>query len=165
MFNSKLHTRGFTLIELLVVISIIGMLSSVVLVSLNQTREKARRTGIVQQMRSLVNAAETYRLDHGDYGTSVAGFCNTAGSMFDDLSLRPVVQDMLNKISSQQGIACYVINKLETINQTFLITYYDFSEAPIIDYIMCMDSNGFIGKGIATITTTYPKSAVCVPVP
>lgn len=33
--------KGFTLIELLVVVSIIGMLSSVVLVSLNNTRQKA----------------------------------------------------------------------------------------------------------------------------
>ncbi len=38
--NSK--NRGFTLIELLVVISIIGVLSSVVLVSVNDSREKAR---------------------------------------------------------------------------------------------------------------------------
>ncbi len=54
----KKYTRGFTLIELLVVISIIGMLSSVILVGLQTTRVKARNSIIVQEVQQLRNQIE-----------------------------------------------------------------------------------------------------------
>ena len=52
--------RGFTLIELLVVIAIIGVLSSIVLASINNARIKARDTVRLSDMRQIRTALELY---------------------------------------------------------------------------------------------------------
>lgn len=59
--------RGFTLIELLVVISIIGLLSSVVLASLNGARMKARDAKRLFDLHQIRLALEQYYDDHGTY--------------------------------------------------------------------------------------------------
>ncbi len=59
-----IKNRGFTLIELLVVISIIGLLSSVVIASLNNARSKGkdskRMSDVVQLQRALEIYYDTY---------------------------------------------------------------------------------------------------------
>lgn len=81
--------RGFTLIELLVVIAIIGLLSSVVLASLNSARQKGRDSKKLQDLAQLRNALELYFAQNKVYPithetaytyTNVLGNCTLSGS-------------------------------------------------------------------------------------
>lgn len=74
---SKKLQKGFTLIELLVVIAIIGILSSVVLVSLNNARAKARDSSRQANLQSIATAAALYTGDQA--GGEVAPIYTTAG--------------------------------------------------------------------------------------
>ncbi|MDP2586963.1 MAG: type II secretion system protein [Candidatus Komeilibacteria bacterium] len=64
--------RGFTLIELLVVISIIGLLSTLAVVSLNNARAKARDARRLSDLKAIQTAIEIYRDDNNDYVPNLA---------------------------------------------------------------------------------------------
>lgn len=64
-------SSGFTLIELLVIIAIIGILSSIVLVSLNTARTKAKDTQRVTELRELSKALTAYFVDTGSFPPNV----------------------------------------------------------------------------------------------
>ncbi len=83
--------KGFTLIELLVVIAIIGVLSSVVLASLNTARTKGADTAVKSNMANVRAQAELIYDTDTDYdavcganattqSTIVAGMLTAAGA-------------------------------------------------------------------------------------
>jgi len=78
MIPQSLRIRGFTLIELLVVIAIIGILSSVVLASLNTARNKGADAAIKADLAGSRAQAELY---YSENGNKYDGVCAAANGL------------------------------------------------------------------------------------
>lgn len=74
------RTRGFTLIELLVVIAIVGMLSSVIIASLNSSRAKSRDARRIADLGEIRTALELYFNANGDYPDCLYSGNHSAGT-------------------------------------------------------------------------------------
>lgn len=76
-------SHGFTLIELLVVISIIGLLASVVLVSLNSARKKSRDAKRLTDVRQIMTGLELYYNTCNSYPTNAVTLGTTKYGISD----------------------------------------------------------------------------------
>lgn len=98
--RKKIKHNGFTLIELLVVIAIIGLLSSVVLISVTKTRAKARDAKRIADLKQIQKALEIYIQNHGSLPTpSAYGRANVSPGWWDgwwDLSTNTAGNGFMN---------------------------------------------------------------------
>ena len=73
MISKSLKERGFTLLELLIVIAIIGILATVVLASMSQSKDKGADAGVKSNLLNARSQAEVY---YTNSNRSYAGVCN-----------------------------------------------------------------------------------------
>jgi len=123
------QTKGFTLIELLVVIAIIGILSSVVLASLNSAREKGQVAKIKQELSSFRNQAGLFASNGGGY----AGVCT-------DPTAASIIASLGNSVG-QTNVTCTPAQGTYNLKVISGATTY------------CTDESGFIGTAAAGLSS------------
>lgn len=62
-----LHKKGFTIAELLIVIAIIGILTSVIMASLNTSKARSEDTARISELNQIDKALALYFADHNAY--------------------------------------------------------------------------------------------------
>lgn len=99
-------TTGFSLIELLVVIAIIGILASVVIASLNSSRDKGSDAAIKQDLANLRAQAELFYSNNAN--TYTTGGSGTPDTLCGD-SVFMKAQDAIN-IQAASPFVCHSSN-------------------------------------------------------
>ena len=93
--------KGFTLIELLVVIAIIGLLASIVYVSLGSAKKNARASKSIAELEQVRKALEIYYVDNGSYPSSGGnwdGYYSAHGDSLGDNWIPALVPNYMSKL-------------------------------------------------------------------
>jgi type IV pilus assembly protein PilA len=159
--KNKLN-QGFTLIELLVVIAIIGVLSSVVLASLNTARGKGADSSIKANLANARAQAELFYADNGEVYSGTANVCSSTATSGGTKS----VQGFITAAASIYGYTTVAADFLSTkIGNTTTATCHGTAtrwaaEVPLkTGGMWCVDSDGTskynagTGLGAASDTT------------
>ncbi len=147
----KKYTRGFTLIELLVVIAIIGILASIVLVSLNSARSKGKDARIISDVQQARTALESgyngaYYPDltaNGAGGNNVATI-NGTGPQFNAMN------QVNNDANAQGGPLIFVTN---AVAATQVRGYAIYGTLVSTTGYFCIDSTGKTNQSAGAATT------------
>jgi uncharacterized RDD family membrane protein YckC/type II secretory pathway pseudopilin PulG len=131
---------------ILVAIAIIGILSSVVLVSLNSARGKGQDARVRESLMSIRVSAEVY---NGNNNNSYSKATDCSTGMFTDSS----IQKNLASIKTSNPI-CYAEGNTYAVSASLISR--SFSD-PIVNF--CVDSTGFANSGVAQ---DNGKTASCV---
>lgn len=135
----KKYSKGFTLIELLVVIAIIGILSSVVLASLNTARNKGKDASAKSSISSIRAAMEIYYNGTGDNTYGDAG-ADTGGCADGEITRLLDASDA----QTTADAVCVV-----GVNGDSYVAHTTLSDTTIF----CVDSTGYAGEATTPVVT------------
>ncbi len=134
-FYSKNSYGGFTLIELLVVIAIIGILSSVILGSLNTARAKSKDAKAKSELASVRSQGNLYFDDNAQSYGADGTTCNNSLSVFD-----PSGTNTIHKLISDAELAV-----VQTATCANSVSSYVVALPLIGGNNWCVDSTGYAG--------------------
>jgi len=133
-FSRRGVVWGFTLVEILVVIAIIGILATIVLLSLNAARAKAKDATIKAAVEQVRQVAELFYDDHSN---TYSGFDDQSdGSTYDLIELERI------KTSIAENGGSFVL-KVDGAGNKYCAQSAFTSGGDIF----CVDNTGFIGSG------------------